>query len=339
MNRLRYGVALCALALAACGGDGGSAPPPATGGGAGGGGGTPTPTPTPSAITYTAFNDLTGNQTFSTACAIGANATQAIGFSIFSDTGGITYSFAEADETWTNASNGTFGEFSETFGPADIIENAPGVRTFYQRLNPAGGLSDIFVFGAPQWPTASADYVRGSFFQSSDGGGFNCVFGVPTVLEDDLPSTTITYSQEIDAAGTLVNFPSQSGAGFGPTAKSFDLSPSTFTVTANPTTGVVSISADIRGFEFTFDANGNRIDGTEITEFGTMTGDAQVTDTEQTLFADMFNPSAVNFLANASGWFFGPQGEEIGIVFSGSQSQTDGSVVSFSFGITAQVDL
>ncbi len=343
MLQFRFGVALCAVVLAACGGGDGSSnssTPPATGGGGGGtgGGGGGTPTPPPPAITYTAFNDLTGDQSFQTACAIGANSMQTFAFSLFSDAGGISYSFAEAGETWTNTSNGAFGGFSETFGPSDIVEDEPGVRTFYQRQNPAGVLSDIFVFGTPQWPNATPDYVRGSFFQSSEGGAFNCVFGVPTLLEDDLPSSTVTYSQETDAAGTLVTFPGQSGAGFGPTATSFDLSPTAFTVTANPDTGVVTISVDIRGVEFSFDADGNRVDGTDITEFGTMTGEAQVTDTEQTLFADMFNPDGINFIASASGWFFGPQGEEIGIVFSGRQSLADGSAVSFSFGITAQQD-
>lgn len=326
MPNLRFGVALCALALAACGGGGDSSTPPPTGGGGGGGG---TPTPTPPAITYTAFNNLTGDRTFRTACALGANNSQNFQTSVFNDPGGITFSFAEASQIWTNASNGGFGEFSETFGPADLVENIPGVRTFYQRADPNSGFTERFVFGTPQWPSATADYVRGAFFQSSNGGSFNCVFGVPTQTDDRLPTSTITYSPQLDAFGTLVNFNGQ-------TATTYDLDPTTGTITADPVTGIVTISVNLRGFEFSFDANGNRVDSSVITEFGTTTGQAQVTQGAQGFLAQMEKANGIGFVAAASGWFFGPQGEEIGIVFSGRESLVDGSNVSFSFGISAQ---
>ena len=243
----------------------------------------------------------------------------------------ITYSFAEAAQNWMVTGDTITNQFNLSVGPTDISQDDPVVQTLYLRPSATGGPSEIFVLGTPQWPTAVADFVRGSFFQTDTGLSFNCVFGVPTRLDDPLPSSTITYSQEIDAAGTLVAFSGQ-------TAASFDLAASTFTITADPTRGNVVISVDVKGNEFSFDANGNRIDSPDVTGFGTIEGAAFAAGNEQSLFADLSKATGLSFSGAVSGWFFGPQGEEIGLVFSGREQLTDGSQVSFSFGITAQRD-
>lgn len=326
-----------ALTLAACGGGGSTSTPPATGGS----GGTPTPTPaptptpTPTPVTYTAFNDLSGDQTFGAACAKGASIAQDQQVIRFDE--GFTFSFTEANETWTIAGEAPDGSFDTMFGPNDIVQSQPGILTLYQRANSSGmGASELFAFGVPQWPTATATYVRGGFVQStlSNGavGSYNCVFGVPTLLEDELPSQVINFTQEIDAAGTLVVFS-------GTSSTSFDLAPTTFEVSADPTTGEVTLAFQLRGTEFSFDPNtGERIDSTDVVDLGTLNGNATVSDQEQVIVGDLTAGSNSSLSGLFSGWFFGPQGVEIGITVSGREQRTDGSNVSFSFGVTGTQD-
>lgn len=341
MKRWHFGVSFCALALAACGGGGGSSSPPAT---AGGGTATPAPAPapTPPPITYTAFDDLTGDQTFMTACAAGASTEFTVDANAFSATGFVTIDRSASGDTFTVSGGTRAGEVNTTFRPEDIVQDEPGVLTLFQRPTTANGLTEVLAFGTPQWPTTTAQYVRGAFFLAlSETGipvGQNCIFGVPTELNDELPTSTITYTMEIDAAGSAVTATSTAG----PIQKAFNLAPTTFTISADPTTGVVSYTIDLKGFEQSAGPDGLPVDSTEVTEFGTYTGSANVggaAGEEAQFFAgDLLKEGAIGLNAQTSGWFFGPQGIEVGVVVSGTEQLVDGSFISFSFGITAQQD-
>ena len=331
--------ALCApiAMLAACGG-GDSAPPPT-----GGGGPTPSPSPSPSptpSISYTAFDDLTGDQVFNTACAEGIDIQRTNTIALFDED--FTFAFAAASETWTIAGESREGPINTSFGPADITEEDPGVLVLYQRPSPTGGPSEIFAFGTPQWPNADPQYVRGAFLQSERDNGsvasFNCVFGVPTDLNDELPTSTVTYNQESEVFGSLLEITGPAG---NEIFTSYDLAPTTMTVSADPTTLEVSFDIDLRGFEVTFDATtGDRIVSTDVTSFGVYTGEAFVSDEgKQTLRGgNLFRDGAVQLFAPATGWFFGPQGEEIGLVFTATEDIVPGGVRSFSFGMTGRQD-
>ena len=334
-------IAALAMALASCGGGDSSSAPPATGGGVAAPAPTPSPTPTPtptptqSATTTTAFDDLTGDQVFDAACARGASSELRQQIIRFDE--GFTFAFADATDSWTVAGETPDGTIGTSFAPSDIVQSEEGILTLYQRASVTGtGPSEIFAFGVPQWPNLPANFVRGGFVQSALENGsvasFNCVFGVPTALNDVVPAATINFSQEIDAAGTLVVFDGLQGT-------SFDLAPTTFTASADPATGLVMLTIALRGTEFSFDPNtGQRIDSTEIVEFGSVSGNASISDQEQAMVGDLAGEGTSSQSGLFSGWFFGPQGAELGITISGSEQRIDGTNTSFSLGITGTQD-
>lgn len=306
----------CAM-LASCGGDDSSSPP-ATGGG---GGGTPTPSPSPSPSptpTYQTFSQLTGTQTFATTCGGTYNGPQRLylggeplggqsSVTIVSDRSQPTYQLSAGP-------NGAFPGFNTTFTQADRDPAATGEA--YRKTTASGFTERASVFFLTQGG-AELPYIRVTSFVAESIPGFtiqNCVFGVPTLVTDR-PASTVTY-------GNLATFGqadiTRSTPG-GPVTENYRINASTYSMTANPTTGAVNFTLTLRGQLST----GGTVSPT-VTDLGVFTGTAQLDGTTPS-FADILTNDRNTVAGTFGGGFFGPQGRTTGLSVSIRSTNVDGS--------------
>lgn len=325
------GASALALALVACGG-GGSSSPPATGGG----GGTPAPSPSPSPapITYTAFDDLTGDREFNTACANDGSfaGQQAAGITTFSDF--FTFAFTEATETWRVAGPTLDDTFDSSFDPSNISSQQDGEFVVYRREFSLNGrdVAEFFAILTPQFQGGTAQYVRGGDailfgVNNQQQAFYRCVFGVPTELDDELPTSSIVFNASLDANGnaTVTN-------GADP-AVQYNLDVSDLELTADPASGEIQVTLNVRGREITRDPNTGDVTVSDTeTELGTFSGTTAITGDVQG-FEGVLTDSNGLFVGEYSGWFFGPQGAEIGVALYGNQTRNDGSELRFGLSI------
>lgn len=327
-------VVALALVLCACGGGSSSGGGGSSSGGTGSSGGSTsggTPTPTPSPIAYTKVADLTGNQQFKTACGglYGPNERiDAFGFGR-SDTvqGALSIDYASANQNWTVAGQSYSGApFSYVFTPA-MIQTPPSPETTYYRKDNADGSRENFYISARSLGGTPPEYVRGSLLTYRIGTALPeyryCVFGVPTQLADTKPASTVTYTN------TAIG-----GIGFisgGATITQYDLSESTVTVSANPTTGAVPVQLTLVGRAFTPAG----LSDTRV-QLGVYSGTASVSPTVQS-FNDAINTGDRALIGgNFGGWFFGPQGIEIGFAYSIKAQNPDGTIVTAAGAVTGR---
>ncbi len=303
--------------VAACGGGGGSSSPATVGGG-----GTPTPTPTPTpapTFTYTKFADLSGDQSFPSAC-VDADASpigtlRAPNPAQFGQNGIISY--AAATDSWTARS--VQGK-SETFGPADLVSTASD-ETLYQKASTLGPDARFQIFNEQDGP-APFEYMRSTFsilFDPSFPPTYTaCFIGVPTD-QDDIPSaTTVTYS-DLEFGGFVID----EAPGQSPPSTFFTIVDGTGQINGNTGTGDVTIEfsltiEDSSGVQSTI----GPISGTVGTEF--------VDDVAG--YSGLLNFGAVPEYTIAGG-FFGPEGRETGFIFAASVDQNaDGTPERSIFG-------
>ncbi|MFL0356890.1 hypothetical protein ACI5KX_10475 [Erythrobacter sp. GH1-10] len=325
------GAGALALAVAACGGGGGSAPPPTTGGGGGTPAPSPSPSPTPTSVSYTKFDDLTGDREFNTACSLNPTISGGQGFggiTLFTDF--FTFAFTEASETWRVAGPTLSDTFDSSFGPSDISSQQAGEFTLYRREITVNGNSvpEFFVLITPQLANGSVDYVRGGDavlfgINSQTQAFYRCVFGVPTELDDALPASTVSYDQFVSANG---NARVTDGAGV---VTQYNIEDTQIEVTANPANGEITVTLDVRGREVTRDPTTGQITtSSTVTQLGTFTGNTAIDGTIQG-FEGGLSDSNGQFVGEYSGWFFGPQGIELGIALHGTQNRNDASTLTF----------
>jgi hypothetical protein len=341
-------VALCAsiAMLSACGGGGGTPTPTATGTPA------PTPVPTPSPTPPpTTFNELTGDQVFNTACVSDTTIPGQINFSRFSE--GFTFNFQEAGEIWSvQGQSANLDTFDISFGPDDISAEEEGLFVVYRKESPLStstpAREDIFGFGAPQAENSAGDTQIGEFVRLANFIGIpqrnnpsgpagvsdlrNCVFGIATELDDTLPSTTITFSSLLSNNGTasvrLGNDP----------LRFFDLDDSILTFTADPATGDLSFTLELQGQEVTPDPNGGPpIVSDTVTPLGSFSGNASISGDVQGFEGTTANSTGLA-AGEFTGWFFGPQGAELGLAVNGNAQLQDSSIVNFRMTIGGPQD-
>lgn len=309
-----FGAAILALALASCGGGDSGSPPP-TGGGGGTPAPTPTPSPTPSPITYTKFADLTGDQTFKTACggveqAFGnINPIAATGFGE-----GLGHAYAASTQTWTIS----LPTFSQTFGPAEL-QPPPNADTIsYRKPNAVGAFDRFFVIARP-FGAQPTEYTRASrsllLIQSGQFRDYFCVFGVPTLVTDTRPASTVTYSPVNIGGSAIVTG--------GPAPGQYDLADSTATLSANPASGEVTTTITLVGRLL-----GPSGPAATPTALGTYTGTANVVPNVANFNAGLQSANVQNIFSNFGGWFFGPQGIEAAYAFNIRAQLPDGSLVN-----------
>ena len=331
MIRLSHTVVLIAAcsALVACGSESNSSPPPT-----GGGGGTPPPAPPPPPppppVSYTKFADLTGTQQFQSGCA-GLVSTGTLinstGFGRFNADEKLSIDHAIPAQTWDVAgqsSNGT--GFNFQFTPAMIQTNPPANTVYYLKSNADGSAERLYVGNFPIG-TTTPEYMRGTLLNYRVNAGppewRYCVFGVPTTLADTRPTSTVSYTTKVNSIGFL---------GSTSSLAQYDLSESTATISANPTTGEIRVSVTLVGRQFT----PTGLSDTRV-PFGTFSGTATINGTTQS-FVDALRDSPDRAIqgGNFSGWFFGPQGIEIGLAFTVRGNDSSGNVYSATGTITGR---
>jgi len=320
MTSQRLAVALlCSAAVSACGGGGGSAPPPT-----GGGGGTPTPTPTPT-FNYTAFDDLTGDQNFPSACVeaepspIGT-LRQAQPWQ-FSNSGLVSYT--EASDSWTMTA---IRNQTEVFGPSDLFSDANGVREY--RQPDSGGLpGSRFRLIEELNATNPYSYMRSTFsllFEPGLASAYTaCFIGVPTDPDDIPAATTVTYT-DLQFGGFVVD----EAPGQTPPSTFSTIVDGTGTITGNTSTGAIDIE-----FSLTIeDANGVQ------STIGPIAGEVTIAFIDEVAGYDgSLNLGGMPEYTIAGG-FFGPEGRETGFAFAASLDQnSDGTPERSIFGgVSAQ---
>lgn len=287
------------LALAACGSGGGtrSPQPPFV----------ENPPPDP-VITYTPFAQLTGDQAFDTACATlfsGFEAQLSYGFGSYPDVpSSINIDYDASADSWMV--EGFAGiEYDYVFGPADLDPSSSPTSTLYRQTQPDAFVTR-FGIGARSLNGLSPEYVRTArLFARPDGTLIDtaCVFGVPTSLEDELPTSVLNYTRFSVAGNMLV----RSGSG----TVQYELSESTATLTANPDTGEIDTTIELIGRQFT----PTGLSETR-TPLGSYSGEAEVDGSIASFTGSIFADDRAIGASNFSGWFFGPQGRGAGYAYS-----------------------
>lgn len=318
-----------ALTLVACGGGSTSTPTP-TPTSTGSPTPTPSPSPTPTPAPYTKFADLTGDQQFKAGCGglYGpSERIDAFGFGR-ADTvpGALSIDFADSTDAWTLAGEAYSGtEFSFTFTPAMIQPNPPEDAVYYRKDNPDGS-AERFYLSARKLGGTAPDYVRGSLLTYRIGSAAPeyryCVFGVPTRLDDTTPSSTVTYGN-VAVGGVAFTA--------GAAITQYDLSESTVTVSANPTTGEIPVVLKLVGRAFT----PTGLSDTRVA-LGEYRGTATIDGSDQSFNDALTDADRALLGGNFGGWFFGPQGIEIGFAFSVKAQNADGSTITAAGAVTGR---
>lgn len=302
----------CALLASCGGGDGGSTPPPT-----GGGGPTPSPSPSPSPSptpTYQTFTQLTGVQNFNAICS----GTRTRGAQLLPQ---ISSSFGQAITIQSDRAAPNYVLRTVSQSPDERFEISfdqtnrdPTPNT--ERYSKAGlnGFTDRFSINTPLGNGAPYDYVRYgqiSTLVSTDPRTFFCAFGVPTVVTD-VPATSVTYRNSVIFGALTLTENGGNGA-----RSSYVMTPSVLTLVANPATGRVTITLDLKGRLVT----GSTV-STEDTSFGVFTGSAEVSATSGG-YNDLLLATGNVARGTIAGGFFGPRGREGVMAFD--LIDTDGS--------------
>ncbi|ANK13352.1 hypothetical protein A9D12_10815 [Erythrobacter neustonensis] len=220
----------------------------------------------------------------------------------------IDHDFQAATNSWRIASRSQDGvDYALVFGPGDVVTTAQPNTVAYRQVG-ANGFGNRFAITQPTIGTTNAEYLRSTRVLTRPGtlttNAF-CIIGVPTRL-NDRPATPISYTQ-FTYAGTVFITDRTLG-----TRRQFDISESTASISANPTTGAVNVSLTIIGREFL--AGGALAPTT--TPLGTYAGQSGIDGTQQTFAAPLNRQPDGSVGGGFSGWFFGPQGREAGLAFS-----------------------
>ena len=308
------------LGVSACGGESGSSPtpppvPPPTG----------TPTPTPPPITYSRFAELSGDQSFDSACAGLFNLSDPVlstGFGNYPDSGAsLNIDYVASTETYV-VEGGLDTPFTYSFGPADRDAASTPSSILYSRPD-ENGFTTRFGIGARALGSTSPDYVRTARLFSRPSNAvvdFYCVFGVPTQLDDELPESTIEYSSFTISGNMFI----RSGSLMG----QYDLAESTVTLSANPQNGEIRTRLTLTGRKF-----GPGGLSSERTPLGVYVGEAGVDGSVASFSGGVFGDDRAVGIGNFGGWFFGPQGREAGYAFAFTAFTPDGSDEQLASGV------
>ena len=303
-------VAMASVALASCGGGGGgsslpiiSAPAP-----------TPTPTPTstptpsPTSASYPTYGQLTGDQSFKTACAaLRYDYSPALPVTATAFGRGLTLGYTAASQTYLvspdGSDTGLFGSQPRSYGPADRDTTATTGLSYARTGN---GFQERLTIGSNAAGGASPDHVRGLFLRvplygstapNASAAQYQCVFGVPTRL-DDLPAASMTYTRG-GLNGVATSYPS-TGA-----PESYAVTQSQVSVAVDFATGRLTTTVHLIGALQT--ATGT---ATTTTDLGTYTAAATIDRSAGSYGGQITSVDRVVQTASLAGWFFGPQAGE-----------------------------
>ncbi len=326
--------ALCASVaiLNACGGGGGSGgesgtpQPPAA---------TPAPAPAPAPITYTPFAEITDDREFNAACSgLRDNSNQSLASPFNAD---FTIALAQQNETWTIAGETPTGEsFDSSFDENDIVEELRNRSIRYAVdtdvfIPPNSTIQDLFAIFVPQTDEVRSQFVRvatGTIFPTDADvqESFRCVFGVATQAADSLPSSTVTYSANVDLEGGAQGA-SQAINGLG----IYNLDASTITITLDLANDRLDYVLSLRGRELVqnVDTDDSLVFTQATFPLAELSGSAAVSEGTQGFSGTVVDESG-QVIGEINGAFFGPQGAEIGIAIEGRDQRQDASFLTFN---------
>lgn len=302
--------------LTACGG-GDSAPPPISGPSP-----TPTASPTPTPVSYTPFSELQGSQLFESTCAV-LNLTDnpvAEGIIPFARQDGVrfsyiaSFSFSEDEDSWRI----TGDTLDLRFTPDDRRPQQSDEVVIYT-VQIASLAIQIFLFVTPEIEGTSAEYARLGAMTitrfDDQQKVYDCAFGVPLDDGDTLPDTSVSYALT-RASGTLYRDPD------APDTERIFLSGTGGSLDLDRTQGRLRLSLDLRGVP-------SQDPDSSEEDLGKFTADIPLSGNPES-FAGPLLDSTLREVGQFSGVFFGPQGTEIGVVFSANAQDEAGRPVSFS---------
>ncbi len=289
----------------------------ACGGGSGGGGGsvvTPTPTPTPVPTpapsptpsptptpSYPRFTELTGSQTFRTACAaLDLNAAPPAPQPATDFGNGFDLSYTAGTETYLLTGDGQ----SLSYGPAQREAPAPSGAVSYTRM--ADGFTQRFTLGIPTTGGTALDYTRGLSLRALRLGRpaqYQCIYGVPT-LATDLPAASVVYART-NLIGTIY------AATTGSAQQVYSTEASVVTLTLDPATSRMSFTLRLLGTLQT--ASGPAATATDL---GTYTGTGTINAARTSYAGTLTSSDRTVQVGTFGGWLFGPQAREAGMTLS-----------------------
>lgn len=327
------GVLAGVFVLSACGGGGSSSggSPTTVGNPA------PTPTPTPTSSptpspTYSTYSALSGNQQFALTCAgleqDGFQSYASMPIAFGSDIQSLSYDAAA--DSWS-----VEGDVSQTFGPANAVTSSNPLVEEYFRIDNAGAPASTLLIAAPQPGGSTLEYTRVLYYQLPNAGmattqNRNCVFGVPSDPSDTPSATTVQYTA-FDLTGTVLRrFDDGSSASYG-------LSATNMSITVNLSAYTVSISMDVTGTVLSRNGAGSAETAPETIDLGTLAAsDVGINDAPYGI-SGLFNYQDAMKDIPFEGWFFGPEGKEIGIVLT--YASNDDDIVNRTWGTTGLLTL
>jgi hypothetical protein len=261
------------------------------------------------------FAQLTGTQTFATTCGGTVTETpppRAVGGMPLGQ--GLRIVSDRSQPSYEISSNGNFvGTFTTTFTQADRDTTRTGEA--YAKVLPNNFTERLSILSLSQNGNP-LEYVRvAQLIAQPFVGSANvlCAFGVPTIVTDR-PASTVTYGGLAFFGTANVNATPGSGTG-----TNFVVSSSLITMTANPASGQINFSLDLRGREITSAGTSDT-----VTNLGTFTGTATLDGTTPS-FSDILVDSTNTVAGTFGGGFFGPQGGTAGVSVSIQTRRTDGS--------------
>ena len=292
------------ILLSACGGD--DSPPPAT----------QTSTQSGASISYTEFEALEGAQSFLSSCAVlnvsdSPDAPEALGVFSFGEAEGLTFDLSDDQEIWTI----TGDTLDLEFGPADLRDSGDDDVVLYQRQI-ASGFIQVFALTKPD----HAEFLRiaGLQVERSDDlvNNYTCVIGVPIDAADTLPSGSFSYD-DLEGFGVLYRTEADDSV------TEFIIDETDAAVEIDRGQGRLRLSLELEG-EFSPNNQGSGDDD----EFGTFTADIPFTGNPRDFTGPLLDENDVE-VGEFSGVFFGPEGSEVGVVFSADSTDEDGRPISF----------
>lgn len=282
------------------------------------------PTQAPATISYTEFAALQGAQSFLSSCAVlnvsdSPDAPDALGVFSFGEASGLTFDLSNDQETWTI----TGDTLDLEFGPADLRDSGDDDVILFQRQI-ASGFIQMFALTKPDLDDGvgddDAEFLRiaGLQVERSDDqvNNYTCVIGVPIDASDTLPASSFSYD-DLEGFGVLYRTETDDSV------TEFIIDETDAEVEIDRTQGRLRLSLDLEG-EFSPNNQGNGDDE----EFGSFSADIPFNGNPRDFTGPLLDENGVE-VGEFSGVFFGPEGSEIGVVFSADSNDEDGNPISF----------
>lgn len=249
---------------------------------------TPTPTPTPTASSYQRYADLTGDRSFSTACASLVGATglpTPQPAAAFGDA--LTLGYTASTGGWTVGGDGV----SLGFGAGDATTAPANQKTYAKTV--AGSVQQLTIID-PAAAGTTLSYTRDVSLRVDRTAGstlYSCVFGVPA-LAADVPSGAASYSRT-SVTGTATVLDANGSVA------TYALSNATASIAVNAA-GTVTVTVHLLGNLQT--ANDT---ASATTELGTFTGTGTIEAARVRFAGSLDSTDQVSQFSSFSGAFFG----------------------------------